>query len=256
MPRIYRFGTFEVDSFTRELRKSGLRVRLDAKAFELLLALLENPGELVTREQLHLRLWPSTHVAFERNLNNAMNRLRTALGDSSHAPRFIETLSRRGYRFIAPLGTASPREESTHQPLQSFWRPVAALCAVALVVFVGAFWRLRPVQKVTALPASCVNTDDLLNRMDVTSQHLSHHALRACVANAPSYAPGHTALAISYNRMGASGLLDPETAYAGAIEEAERALALDAGQALAYMARGVARLRSDWNWQEAERDHL
>jgi tetratricopeptide (TPR) repeat protein len=101
-----------------------------------------------------------------------------------------------------------------------------------------------------------VNTDDLLNRMDVTSQQLSHHALRACVANAPWYAPGHTALAISYNRMGAAGLLDPETTYAGAIVEAERALALDVGQALAYMARGVARLRRDWNWREAERDHL
>ena len=102
MARAYRFGAFEVDLAARELRKSGVRLRLDAKAFDLLVVLLEYRGELVTRDCLRARLWPATHVDFEHGLNNAVNRLRAALGDSAHAPRFIETLPRRGYRFVAP----------------------------------------------------------------------------------------------------------------------------------------------------------
>jgi DNA-binding winged helix-turn-helix (wHTH) protein/Tfp pilus assembly protein PilF len=256
--RTYRFGSFEVDPIARELRKSGLRVRLDAKAFELLLTLLETPGELVSREQLRLRLWPSTHVAFERNLNNAVNRLRTALGDPAHSPRFIETLSRRGYRFIAHLEAASVQQQPATPTRGSFWTAAAILCVI-VIGFLGAAYLLKqsePAHRVAILPASCVKADDFLRPMDAEAQQATHRSLADCVAAAPWYAPAHTSLAISYNRMGAAGLLHPEVAYAGAITEAERALALKPGDALAYMARGVARLRRDWNWQDAERDHL
>src|SRR5499433_2422097 len=107
-----RFGTYEVDLRLGELRKSGIRVKLTGQPFQILVILLEHPGDLVTREQLQRRLWPSdTFVDFDRGLNAAINRVREALGDSAENPRFVETLPRRGYRFIAPivdLGTSKP----------------------------------------------------------------------------------------------------------------------------------------------------
>src|SRR5262245_10912835 len=97
--RSYRFGAFAVD-----LRTAGHRPPLRDQPLQLLLALLERPGELVTREELTKRLWPAgTFVDFDRGLNKAMNHLREALGDSADHPQFIETLPRRGYRFIAPV---------------------------------------------------------------------------------------------------------------------------------------------------------
>ena len=103
-PRGVRFGVFELDSHTRELRKHGVKLRLQDKPFQVLQALLERPGQLVTREELRQRLWPSdVFVNFERGLNTATNRLRIALGDSAENPRYIETLARAGYRFIAPV---------------------------------------------------------------------------------------------------------------------------------------------------------
>ena len=100
--RIIRFGVFEVDLNAAELRKSGLRVKLPEQPFQILTVLLEKPGELVTREELRNRLWQSdTFVDFDHGVNNAVMRLREVLGDSSDSPRFIETLPRRGYRFIA-----------------------------------------------------------------------------------------------------------------------------------------------------------
>lgn len=100
----YRFGLYEADSKAGELRKSGVRLRLQAQPFRLLLCLLERPGELVTREGLQQRLWgDDTIVDFDHSLGTAINKLREALGDSADNPRFIETLARRGYRFIAQV---------------------------------------------------------------------------------------------------------------------------------------------------------
>jgi TolB-like protein/DNA-binding winged helix-turn-helix (wHTH) protein/Tfp pilus assembly protein PilF len=99
-----RFGVFEADLRSGELRKHGLRIKLQEQPFQILAMLLERPGEVVTREELRLKLWPGdTFVDFDHGLNNAINRLREALNDSADAPRFIETLPRRGYRFIAPV---------------------------------------------------------------------------------------------------------------------------------------------------------
>src|SRR5215472_16098151 len=103
-PRIIRFATFELDLQARELRKNGLKLKFHGQPFEVLAMLLERPGKLVSREQLRERLWPTdTFVDFDHGVNTAINRLREALGDSADNPRFIETLPRRGYRFIAPV---------------------------------------------------------------------------------------------------------------------------------------------------------
>src|SRR5271157_39253 len=100
----FNFGTFEVDLRLRELRKQGLKVKLQDKPLMVLALLLEQAGEIVTREDLRRRLWPSdTFVDFDANLNTTLNKLRRALGDSADNPRFIETLPRHGYRFIAPV---------------------------------------------------------------------------------------------------------------------------------------------------------
>src|SRR6202021_1329179 len=100
-----QFGLFEADLATGELRKSGVRIRLQAQPFRVLSFLLERPGEVVTREEIQQRVWGSdTIVDFDHSLGTAINKIREALGDSAENPRFIETLARRGYRFIAPVG--------------------------------------------------------------------------------------------------------------------------------------------------------
>jgi TolB-like protein len=102
-----RFASFELDVRSRELRQGTSRIRLQDQPFEILRLMLERPGDVVTREELQQRLWPDgTFVDFEHSLNAAVKRLRAALGDDAGNPRFVETLPRRGYRFIAPVDTA------------------------------------------------------------------------------------------------------------------------------------------------------
>jgi DNA-binding winged helix-turn-helix (wHTH) protein len=102
--RIARFGVFELDLNARELRKGGVKLRLQGQPFQVLALLLERAGDLVTREELRQKLWPSdTFVDFDHSVNTAINKVREALGDSASTPRYIETLARRGYRFIAPV---------------------------------------------------------------------------------------------------------------------------------------------------------
>jgi Tol biopolymer transport system component/DNA-binding winged helix-turn-helix (wHTH) protein len=111
VPSILRFGAFEVDLAAAELRKSGIRLRLQEQPYQVLAALLEEPGNIVSREQLISRLWPDgTVVDFDRGLNAAVTRLRQVLSDSADTPRYVETVARRGYRFIAPVeaGDAAP----------------------------------------------------------------------------------------------------------------------------------------------------
>jgi cholera toxin transcriptional activator len=102
--KIRRFGVFELDLSAGELRKSGVKLRLQEQPLQVLALLLERAGEVVTREELQQKLWPSdTFVDFDHSLNTAINKVREALGDSASSPRYVETLARRGYRFIAPV---------------------------------------------------------------------------------------------------------------------------------------------------------
>jgi len=104
-----RFGAFQIDFSAGELRKNGTKIRLREQSFQVLAMLTESPGKVVTREELRKRLWPAdTFVDFDDGLNSAVLRLRNALGDSAEAPRFVETLPRRGYRFIVPVEYAAP----------------------------------------------------------------------------------------------------------------------------------------------------
>ena len=106
--RKIRTGLFEIDLDSGQMHKNGRRLPLQEQPFRVLAMLLERPGEVVTRQELQARLWPSdTYVGFDEGLNTAIRKLRTAFGDSAANPRFIETLPRRGYRFIAPLSATS-----------------------------------------------------------------------------------------------------------------------------------------------------
>jgi cholera toxin transcriptional activator len=120
---IFRFGAYEADPSSGELRKSGLRLRVQEQPFQVLLALLERPSEVVTREELRQKLWPAdTFVDFDHSLNTVINKLREALSDTAANPRFIETLARRGYRFLAPV-----------EFVQKQTAPGAALAAPAII---------------------------------------------------------------------------------------------------------------------------
>jgi DNA-binding winged helix-turn-helix (wHTH) protein len=111
--RSFRFGVFEVDFRSGELRKKGTRIRLQGQPFVLLVTLLKQRGEVVTREELRRALWPEdTFVDFDHSLGTAINKLREVLGDSAANPRFIETLPRRGYRFIAPVEAVGESENT------------------------------------------------------------------------------------------------------------------------------------------------
>jgi cholera toxin transcriptional activator len=112
--RRYRFGVFEADAATGELRRQGVRVRLTSQPFQVLLMMLERPGVLLTREDISRELWPEgTFVDYEHGVNSAVNRLREAIGDTASNPRFIETLARRGYRFVAPVEQIAPVRNSS-----------------------------------------------------------------------------------------------------------------------------------------------
>src|SRR5258705_12373985 len=131
----FRFGLFEVDSRTGELRKQGRRIKLRGRPFDILVLLLGRGGDVISRDELREQLWQAdTFVDFDHGLNSAINRLREALGDSAENPRFIETLPKRGYRFIAPIevpvalaGPAPPDVAPVLEPPP----PVAAAAAPA-----------------------------------------------------------------------------------------------------------------------------
>jgi Tol biopolymer transport system component/DNA-binding winged helix-turn-helix (wHTH) protein len=143
---VFRFGIFELDCRSGELRKRGIRVHLQDQPLQILIMLIERPGELVTREEIQTRLWPSgTIVEFEHSIGTAIKKLRQALGDDAGTPRYVETLPRRGYRFIAPVENSAPHPPLAVEPLATVpapegrrsWRIWAA--AIALVMVAGLY---------------------------------------------------------------------------------------------------------------------
>jgi len=137
---VIRFGIFEADLRAGELRRNGSKIKLQDQPFQLLALLLERPGEVVTREELRAKLWPAdTFVDFDHGLNAAVKRLRGALGDSAENPRFIETLSRRGYRFLVPVNGMG--QECTPIPrARRHWR-IALAAAILFLVGIVAGWQ-------------------------------------------------------------------------------------------------------------------
>ena len=174
--RIARFGVFELDLAAGELRKNGAKLRLQEQPFQVLALLLERAGDVVTREELRQKLWPAdTFVDFDHSLNTAVNKLRETLGDSASSPRYIETLARRGYRFIAPVQTEARQSKSEVEvpsagslpahlhpelevpiPRRGLTRGLFALSqAMYLIFYVVALFRIHAIQGIadSFLPA-------------------------------------------------------------------------------------------------------
>jgi eukaryotic-like serine/threonine-protein kinase len=150
-PEVLRFGVFEVHVRSGELRKQGVRIKLQEQPFHVLTVLLQRPGEVVTREELRSQNWPAdTFVDFDNSLNTAINKLREALGDSAESPRFIETMPRRGYRFIAPVTSVDGRGEVAPAAPSHGWKFTVLIVALAIAaVGGGLYWRSRSARRLT-----------------------------------------------------------------------------------------------------------
>ncbi len=140
---IVDFGIFQLDLKARELRKAGLKVKLQEQPFRVLALLVDRAGQVVTREELRAKVWPTdAYVAFDQGLNNAIKKVRDALGDSADSPRFIETLARHGYRFIAPVGAVPqrPSEPEFRPSLTRLRKPALIGVASACLLAALAYW--------------------------------------------------------------------------------------------------------------------
>ncbi|MFN7993992.1 MAG: winged helix-turn-helix domain-containing protein [Bryobacteraceae bacterium] len=224
--RKVRFGAFEVDLQNRELRKLGLRLKLQHKPFQILEILIHAQGQLVRRTDLAKQLWPDLHVSFDRSLNTAVNSLRQVLGDSSQNPRYIETRSGLGYRFIAPVEeVAAPAPDSASPPVSN--------AEAHRDYLQGRYF---------------------LNKLSDEDLHKSVAYFEAALKQNPGYAPAHAGMADAYIMFALLNLMPPGEAYAR-IERAARSAVEavpDLCEAHATLATVKRIFERDWAGAEGE----
>ncbi len=226
----YRFGSFELDTSTGELRKDGRPLRLPGRAFRALALLLENAGEVVTREELKRRIWPTEiHVEFEHGLNNAIHRIRDALGDARDA---LETLPRRGYRFVGEV------EGITAEEAPSGGRSYA-LAAAALLALLGlVLWGFARDTVDPNAREALLRGNYFLAQKTPESVRKSVESFERATALAPELASAHAGRARAYHFLAALGAIERNEARRETTKSAARALELDpsCGPALAILA--------------------
>jgi DNA-binding winged helix-turn-helix (wHTH) protein/Flp pilus assembly protein TadD len=216
-----QFGVFEVNLRERELRKFGLRVKLQQKPFQILYRLLETPGEFVSREELAHALWPDLHVLFDRSLNTAVNALRRALGDPGRNPRFIESRQGLGYRFIAQVEHVKPEQA-----------PVGGRSTEANRDYLkGRYFS---------------------NKLTAEDLHKSIAHFESALARDPGYALAYTGLADTYIQFAFQGMLPAQECFAHAKKFAGAALRIDDRLAEAHTSRAGVKRYCDWDWTGAE----
>lgn len=220
-----QFGVFELNLRDRELRKFGLRVKLQQKPFQILRRLLETPGEFVSREELARVLWPDLHVLFDRSLNTAVNALRRALGDAGRNPRFIESRQGLGYRFIAQV-------EHIHTAQ-------AAL---------GGRSHLRS----TEAHRDYLKGRYFSNKLTAEDLHKSIAHFESALARDPGYALAYCGLADTYIQFAFQGMLPAQKSFAHAKKFAEAALRIDDHLADAHTSIAGVKRYCDWDWTGAE----
>jgi DNA-binding winged helix-turn-helix (wHTH) protein/Flp pilus assembly protein TadD len=231
-----RFGPFEVDLENRELRKHGIRVKLQRKPFQILEYLLQRPGQLVMRNDLAQLLWPDMHVSFDHSLNTAVNALRRALGDTSRNARFIETRTGLGYRFMAPVeevGGAVAHAEAGIQLVQSNAAGVG-----------------------TEVPQDCLKGRYFCHKLTEEDLHKGVAHFNAALAQDPNCAFAYAGLADAHCLAALLNMAPPGEIYPRAKEMALSALRArqDLGDAHAALA-SVKRL-FEWDWAGAEAEYL
>ncbi len=293
MSRLTIFGQFEANLSSCELRKQGRLVRLQQLPFELLRLLLERPNEVVTRDELRKQLWPGDAVVdVDRSLNKSVAMLRGALGDSASSPRFIETLPKRGYRFIATVAHVESQTSPADPPIDAsalarIVAPVTPGVGTAVTPTGGQLWTLLPTVFGVALIAALLFSLGPARRASEARGHRAAAATDAGAADATAsdpYArgrialsrrsedglrsairlferaverdPGHAAayvgLADAWSLLASYGVEEPRTAMGRAREFANRALAIDAESPEAHTSLGRTAMLSDWDWALAE----
>jgi DNA-binding winged helix-turn-helix (wHTH) protein/tetratricopeptide (TPR) repeat protein len=258
--RLVRFSVFELDLEVRELRRRGRFVPLPPQPFVLLALLVQRPGEVVTREELRRALWgDGVHVDHERGLNYAVNRLRRTLGDSAQSPRFIETVPRLGYRFLASVDKA-PRFEAPERPdagtavSRRPWLPLAAALVLAMQ---GAGMARHSRAGQPGLPSldraaqQAFETGRRWLDQGSTGWRKSIGFFADAARRDTGFALARYGLADAYMRLGENGVLASDEAFPAARAAALQALAIeDRAEPLAILA--ALRLNYDWDWPGAE----
>jgi DNA-binding winged helix-turn-helix (wHTH) protein len=288
--RMVRFGHFELDVRTRELRKDGRKIRLQDQPFQILLLLLQQPGDVVTRDALRQCLWPdNTFVDFDQGLNNAVRRLRDSLRDSADSPTYIETLPRLGYRFIAsvewvpdvrraaaaetsgpPCEVAEPGERAVTHGRSRFAGArlvVPAALAIAAAVLAMALW-LRDVTpsgdiaaRSMARPPDAVAYEWYLkgrhawNRRTAAGlrEAVSHY--ERALARSPLFVDAYAGLAETYSLMSLYDDVPSREAFPRAKAAALKALELDPDRGDVHTSLAYIAHRFDWDWAAAERSY-
>ena len=263
-----RFGTFELDDERRELRRQGRLVHLTGQPFMALELLVRRAGAIVTREDLRQHIWGDTRfVDFDRNLNFCIATIRTALGDSARSPRFIETIPRRGYRFIADVQGAEVGgrrlEVGGRRSEVGGWRSEVggwrvrwlALAVVIPVLLMQGASATRAHTRVTTTPAALSAFErGIAEYADgIEGRRRSIYRFREATRLDPRFAEAHYALADAYLDLAGARALSPAAALAQARDEALRALALeDVPDTRTVL--GVVRLVRDWDWNGARHE--
>lgn len=278
--QLVRFGVFEADLGSGELRKGGIKVKIQDLPFQALRALVSRPNEVISREDLRKVLWPEgVFVDFDRGITSAMNRLRDALGDSAENPVFVETVGRRGYRWIAPTHlppvAAIPEPALPRSPnIWTGWKMIFVLPVVALLF---AAWIFRPNYrsvKAEGTPSLAVASptasglhpanreaedlylqgrfywnkrtpDDLNKAVDYFTQAIVHD---------PTYAKAYVGLADCYNLLREYTAMSSQEAYARALAAAKKAVELDPNSSEAHNSLAFISLNSLWDAPTAERE--
>jgi len=250
----YRFGVFEVDAASGELTRAGRRVHLAPQPFRALVLLLEQPGAVVTRDELRRALWgDTTFVEFDQGLSFAIGRIRIALADDARSARFLETVPKRGYRFVAPVEKfevetprPAPPRPSSVPPAGATLRRRAAIAALALLLAVS-LPVIAPHEPAPDARAAFARGLELA-RSGQRRQSLT--AFREATRLDPAYAEAHYAIASTYADLAEAGELAPAEAFPIARREAERALALEE-VASSHLVRASALFLYDWDRAEA-----
>ena len=286
--KVIRFGVFDAHIDAGELYKRGRLVRLQQQPFGVLRVLLERPGEVVTRDDLRNVLWPEgITVDFDQSLNKSVTKLRDALGDLAASPRFIETLPKRGYRFIAevrstddglreiiadliePTSAAAP--DTPHlRETRPAWIPGLSTIAVLALTTLGLGVAAPPGNHLEARADSVRKAGSVatrspifaardaydrgraaLSRRSEESLQLALEHFARAIALSPRYAEAYVGLADSWSLLASDGLVDPLEAMPRARDAANRALMLDASLARAHAALGRTTMIFDWDWRTA-----
>jgi DNA-binding winged helix-turn-helix (wHTH) protein/tetratricopeptide (TPR) repeat protein len=281
---IFRFGTFDLDLATRRLQKGGMKIALEERPFRFLALLVSHAGETLTQEELRDALWPdNVHIDFGHALKNAANKARAALGDRAENPRFIATVRQVGYRFIAPVERVCPdlnvrdpvtpppdlfaREIAVHPLRREVVRGLAYIAT--FVSLLAAAWLMKSATH--RLPVTSPEPSPVLARrageayaMGIDSRRFvddaalrgSEEYFKQAVALDPTFAEAHAQLALTDVLIGDEASLAPRSDYGRALLESRRALDLDPLLAEAHVAFGDAKLRTDWDWENAKHEYL